>query len=418
MRILILFVFSLFVVRAQAQQQDWFTYDTTNSGIPSNLVTALAIDAQNAVWVGTANGLSKFEDMFSWTYWNTLNSALPNNWINSLTIDASGRIWVGTTGGLAVMQGNSISVYTTQNSPLTSNLITAVAHEGSSAWITTEGGGLYNFNGTTWTRYSFDNTGIDINVCHGIAIDASGNKWIATLSSGLVKLSGTVFTSFRTENSQLPHNFVRSVTVQNDTSIWIGMGYTDNDSSLARFNGSTSFSVFSTSVTDGIPFRNVWDIYIDNEATKWISSNNLDVGVVSYNDTVFTNYSSFNSGLPFNRVYASVRDTGNHWFATMRGLAVFNERNASLTVPYHDPLIAAHVYPNPTSAMVNISLSGQVHQARISIYSSTGICVHKEQWNGNENAIAHIDVSSLGSGFYFGAVEAKGRMEYFKFIKQ
>ncbi len=406
------------LILSRAQNNGWFTYDTTNSAIPSNIVTAVLTDPDNDVWVGTFSGLAKFEDFFNWTILNTSTSNLPDNRITCLNLDASGRIWAGTlSGGAAVWNGSSFTVYNTGNTPLTTNHITSVNFEGSVTWITTNGGGLYRFDGNTWTRFDNANSGFQIAVCYDVAADGAGNKWIATLSEGLLRLTpGGIFTRFSTDNSDIPHSFVRSVTVENDTSIWVGMGYTDNDSCLARFNGSNRWTVFSADTADGIHFRNVWDILITQEGEKWIATNDADHGAVLYNDTTFVDYSAFNTGLPFNRVYSVAKDTANVWFATPRGLAVFNEKNAFLSVPESAPLLASAPYPNPASDWLHIPLNGQIHQVRGDVFSADGRWVMRKRWDETEGGLLALSVEGFSSGFYFMRLEAKGRTDYVKFI--
>lgn len=417
--VLPIIIFLSVSLSAHSQTQGWFTYDTLNSAIPANYVTSVQVDNQNAIWVGTINGLAKFEDFFNWTIWNEGNSDLPGNWINCIEFDNSGRLWIGTlAGGLSILQGGTFTNYSSQNSPLTSNNITSVNFEGTVAWITTDGGGLYRFDGGSWQNFNSANTGFEIDVCYSVDIDAAGNKWIGTLSDGLLRLSGNIFTGFNTTNSDIPFEFVRSVSVENDTSIWVGMGYTSTDSSVTRFNGNTTFDIFSETNSGGVQFRNVWDIFIDGDGNKWICTNDLDHGVIKYNDTTFTDYNSFNSGLPFNRVYAAAQDTANYWFATMQGLAVFNEDNAIFAVEGNTPLLAANVYPNPTTEDLNITLQSNIHQARIYIYSSDGKLVENMQANGIENSRIHISVDRLNTGFYFAVLQAQGRTAHFKFIKQ
>ena len=401
----------------RAQTQGWFTYDTSNSAIPSDMVTAVETDAQNAVWVGTVNGLAKFEDFFNWTVWNTGNSALPDNWITCLRRDPAGRMWAGTlSGGLCVLNGSNITTYHTLNSPLTSNRITSVNFEGGTAWITTDGGGLFRFDGTAWQNYNSNNSGFEIDICYDVDIDGAGNKWIGTLSGGLLRLSGSIITAFDPTDSDLPFPFVRSVAVENDTSIWVGMGFTDHDSALVRFNG-TAFTVYSDTRVPGIAFRNIWDILVTPQGDKWFCTNDLDHGVVNYNDTTFREYNSFNSGLPYNRVYGVAKDTGNVWFATMRGLAVFNRNNAFLPVAEEQTLWAAQPYPNPATDRIRLVMQPQVYQARVTLFAADG----KRVWERQANDLAgmlEIPVDGLRNGFYFGAVQARGRTDYFKFIKQ
>lgn len=412
------FVFVFSALGLSAQTQGWFTYDTTNSAIPSNLVTAVYADTDNAIWVGTFEGLAKFEDFFNWTVYRTDNSNLPNNRINCINQAVDGKIWLGTlAGGLAILDNGVFTVYNSSNSPLTANNITDIAFEGNIAWICTDGGGLYRFDGTNWQNFTFSNTGFQLNTCYDVEVAPSGIKWIATLSDGLIRLSGSVFTRFNTQDSDIPHSFVRSLGIENDTAIWVGMGFTDNDSALALFNGNTDFTVFSESNSEGIKFRNVWDILVTDANEKWIATNDEDFGAILYNDTSFVQYSSFNSGLPYNRVYSVAMDTANVWFATARGLAVFNEKNAFLSTP--DPkLMSAMVFPNPSDGYLNITLSPEVYQARILVFNVEGLMVWRQQFNDLNGGTLNMDVSELKPGMYFGLVMGRGKSEYFKFIRQ
>jgi hypothetical protein len=82
---------------------NWTVFNTANSGLPSNLIWPIVVDAYDDIWIGTYNsGLTMF-DGSNWTVYNTSNSDLPDNTINCLAIDASADIWIATqSGGLAV----------------------------------------------------------------------------------------------------------------------------------------------------------------------------------------------------------------------------------------------------------------------------------------------------------------------------
>lgn len=412
----LLFIGSVFTTRGQFA--GWFTYDTTNSAIPSNIVTALEVDHENSIWVGTQDGLARFQDFFNWTIFNTSNSALPDNRVTALRQAPDLTIWIGTQNGLAVLSGNSFTVYNTSNSPLTSNAITAVAFEGSKAWITTDGGGFYGFDGTTWQVFNSASTGFNIQVCYDVAIDPLGNKWIASLSNGLLKVTGNVVTAFTPQNSQIPFSFVRSVAVENDTTIWLGMGFTDNDSALVKFNGTFDFQVFSALNSEGIAFRNVWDILVTAEGEKWICTNDLDYGAILYNDTVFTDFNAFTSGLPYNRVYCVAKDTANVWLGTLRGLAVYNVNNAFLSSQEVKPLLTSAPFPNPAISQISIPWNNGVHQARVGIYGTDGRLMMYRTLNDISEGLSKLDISFLAPGFYMASVQSGGRASHFKFIKQ
>jgi len=139
---------------AWSQTAEWTVYNTANSGLPYNGVTALAIDAQGIIWVGTGRwyafeggGLAKF-DGENWTVYNTSNSELPNNDHVGLSIDPHGNIWSGTESGLSKFDGENWTVYKTHNSGLPYNQTGAPAFDAEgNAWIGTFGGGLAKFDG-------------------------------------------------------------------------------------------------------------------------------------------------------------------------------------------------------------------------------------------------------------------------------
>ncbi|MBI5693247.1 MAG: hypothetical protein HZC55_24480 [Verrucomicrobia bacterium] len=72
-------------------------------GLPLNKVRALAQTPDGYLWVGTFNGLARFDGVRFRVYDVANSPALRHDGIESLVVDAQGRLWVGdTAGGLAV----------------------------------------------------------------------------------------------------------------------------------------------------------------------------------------------------------------------------------------------------------------------------------------------------------------------------
>ena len=66
-------------------------------GLSSNTVYAVTQDAGGFLWVGTRNGLCRF-DGARFTAWKDLGR------VNALTVDKTGRLWVGTAEGIRVRE--------------------------------------------------------------------------------------------------------------------------------------------------------------------------------------------------------------------------------------------------------------------------------------------------------------------------
>jgi hypothetical protein len=94
---------------AALRDTTWTIYDRSNSGLPSDYVTALFLD-QSTKWIGTRAGLARLDS--TWTIFSLSNSGLPDSWITAVVLDRPSQAWMGTyRGGLAVYrQGGILSV--------------------------------------------------------------------------------------------------------------------------------------------------------------------------------------------------------------------------------------------------------------------------------------------------------------------
>lgn len=81
------------LVRFHKSSGETTIYDKTNSGLPSNFVNALAVDAEGVKWIGTDKGVVRY-DGDQWRVYNSNNSGLPYENVNALTTDNEGVLWV------------------------------------------------------------------------------------------------------------------------------------------------------------------------------------------------------------------------------------------------------------------------------------------------------------------------------------
>lgn len=73
---------------------------SVEAGLPQISVQTMVQDADGFVWLGTQNGLARFDGLH-FVVFNTANSPnLPSNLITSLFIDTQQQLWVGTANGL------------------------------------------------------------------------------------------------------------------------------------------------------------------------------------------------------------------------------------------------------------------------------------------------------------------------------
>ncbi len=86
-----------------AQETNYiFRHYQVEHGLSDNMVTACIQDNDGFVWIGTRDGLNRF-DGYSFKVFRhdpEVSSTLGSNWITSLNCDQTGNLWVGTLAGL------------------------------------------------------------------------------------------------------------------------------------------------------------------------------------------------------------------------------------------------------------------------------------------------------------------------------
>ncbi len=71
------------------------------SGLTNSNVTAFAYDPEGYIWMGTSQGLNRYNGSFFWTFLRDDSLSLINDNIHALLMDEEEeRLWIGTDGGL------------------------------------------------------------------------------------------------------------------------------------------------------------------------------------------------------------------------------------------------------------------------------------------------------------------------------
>jgi ligand-binding sensor domain-containing protein len=71
----------------------------TQSGLPQNSVPSIAQTSDGYLWVGTEDGLARFDGLKFTLYDSQTVSAFRSNFVMSLRVDRDGVLWIGTHGG-------------------------------------------------------------------------------------------------------------------------------------------------------------------------------------------------------------------------------------------------------------------------------------------------------------------------------
>jgi ligand-binding sensor domain-containing protein len=72
---------------------------TTTRGLPNNTVDAIAQTADGYLWLGTEEGLVRFDGLRFIVFDKQNTPAIKSNHVSTLLTDKYGALWIGTQGG-------------------------------------------------------------------------------------------------------------------------------------------------------------------------------------------------------------------------------------------------------------------------------------------------------------------------------
>ena len=104
MRLLVvcLFFFYINISFSQIDENSVFTIFNTENGLHSNRINAINQDKDGYIWIGTINGLSKYDGYTFTNYFHIDkdSTSIPHDRIFDIEVDSSGTVWAATGKGL------------------------------------------------------------------------------------------------------------------------------------------------------------------------------------------------------------------------------------------------------------------------------------------------------------------------------
>ena len=143
---------------------------TVNDGLPSDRVNCVYEDSFGYLWVGTSNGLGRYDGKRFTNY--GFSEGLPYLQINTIFEDSRHRLWVGATKGIVQLQGNKFTTSKTDNTEGYTWTFGFKESPTGSVWALTNKG-IYEFNDSIWNRILVY-PGYEQRACRGLITLPSG----------------------------------------------------------------------------------------------------------------------------------------------------------------------------------------------------------------------------------------------------
>ena len=284
------------------------------SGLPDNAVMALAPDASGGLWVGTRDGGLAHVDRDLQVAVYDSSAGLPGMTVAALAVDSAGRVWAGTRGGLCRLDPAAAHPqFTCTEAGLEDPYVRELARgRDGTLWLGTRAG-LFRFAHGHMTSLA-GLGGAAVEPTTALAEDASGGLWVGTLG-GLGYLDrGTMTVPPGAE--ALAGTTVSSLLAGPAGALWAG---TDG-AGLVRIVGDAAEALAETG---GASVKTVRALLSDPEGSLWVGTSGG--GLVRLRDGRFLPIGA-PEGLGGDAVYAVAADpTGGVWAATSGGGAAHIE---------------------------------------------------------------------------------------------
>jgi len=278
-----------------------------STGLPQNSVQAMVQTRDGYVWLGTEEGLVRFDGQKFEVFNRTNTPELPGQDVKSLFEAPDGTLWIGMVGGLARLKDGHFTAFSFGDG-LPHDWISAIAGDrAGDVLLGTFGGGLLRFKNGKSTAFT-SRKGLPDDFVWAVTETRDGSIWIGT-NGGLTKMTGDVMVTYTTRDG-LPDNRVKALWEDRDGSLWIGTA-----KGLVRSRGGR-FDIYTT--RDGLSDNVVTSLYEDAEGSLWIGT---DGGLSRRNGRGIDRFTA-KEGLNDNSVASLAGDReGNLWIG-MNGAGV------------------------------------------------------------------------------------------------
>ncbi len=279
---------------------------STDRGLPIEVAESLAQTPDGYLWVGTQEGLARFDgDRFT-TFSRRNVPAITSNDVHTVRVAKNGVLWIGTAGGLLKYKdGRFEVVHTGSDSASTDNVWDiAEGHDGA-LWVGTSNGLIRIANGKP-VRFDTDN-GLPSQLVWSLLVDHDGSLIVGT-GSGVCRIEGDLCKALGA-GSAVSRTPVNVMLRDRAGRLWFG-----TDLGLARLDRGT-WRLFTSQ--DGLSDNRIKALREDRHGNLWIGTEGGSLNMLR--DGRLTALSPQTGGIdPYVRSIFEDRD-GSLWVGTFTG---------------------------------------------------------------------------------------------------
>lgn len=253
---------------------------SVEQGLSQTVVQAIVQDPRGFIWIGTQQGLNRYDGHEFVTYFHDASDAhsLSNDWIWALHVDRRGTLWIGTEGGLNRLDpgaGNVRPVFSRlQSIRGAERIIRAIAEDQQGRlWLGSDGGGVIRYDPDTGALQRFlhdpaDPTSLGSDRIKALHVDDNGFVWIGTDGGGLNRLD-PVSQRISRVDLEGSEGRIRFITGDAGGNLWVAT----SERGLYRLDAAgLPMQHFTAGAGSGLSSDAIRVLFEDGRGTLWVGT--------------------------------------------------------------------------------------------------------------------------------------------------
>jgi signal transduction histidine kinase/ligand-binding sensor domain-containing protein len=294
------------------------------------IVSALAQTADGFLWVGTTEGLYRFDGMTFEAY-KPETGAFPATGIKTLDAAPDG-LWIGyLSGGVSVLKDGQLKNYSERDGLPISRVRSIVHTEDGKVWVATVGG-VARLDADHWHKVRLD-WNFTAKAARDLSVDPSGTLWASVETRVLYLPKGAH--SFEDAGVQA-HQIMSLAPAPDGSMVYTDLRKEGEPQSVCRLQMKPGSSVVRCiSLPDIQSASDIQSVFVDQRGSLWFTGDNVmrlaHPELLEWNGGRIPRASideyGKNDGLTASTDTMLEDHEGNIWIGTDKGLDRFRQRN-------------------------------------------------------------------------------------------